>query len=118
MISINYRDNRPVYEQVRDGLRRMITTGAIPPGGKLPSVRELASELAINPNTIQRAYRELESEGYITSRPGRGSFAVEGGGSQEERRAELWEALDAAVSELRWLGVSQQELLEHIRGGE
>lgn len=118
MISINYRDNRPIYEQVRDSLRQLITTGAIPPGGKLPSVRELASELAINPNTIQRAYRELESEGYITSQPGRGSFAMECTEEREERRAELWKTLDAAAAELRWLGVSREELLEHIRGGD
>ena len=118
MISINYRDNRPIYEQVRDSLRQLITTGAIPPGGKLPSVRELASELAINPNTIQRAYRELESEGYITSQPGRGSFAMECTEEREERRAELWKTRDAAAAELRWLGVSREQLLEHIRGGD
>ena len=118
MISINYRDNRPIYEQVRDSLRQLITSGAIPPGGKLPSVRELAAELAINPNTIQRAYRELESEGYITSQPGRGSFAMEYTGAREERRAELWKTLDAAAAELRWLGVSREKLLEHIIGGD
>ena len=118
MISINYRDNRPIYEQVRDSLRQLITSGAIPPGGKLPSVRELAAELAINPNTIQRAYRELESEGYITSQPGRGSFAMECTGAREERRAEIWKTLDAAAAELRWLGVGREELLEHIIGGD
>ena len=117
MITINFRDNRPIYEQVRDGLRQLITTGAIPPGGKLPSVRELASELAINPNTIQRAYRELESEGYITSQPGRGSFAMECSEDQRERREKLWRLLDETVSELRWLGVNEEELLEHIEGG-
>ena len=63
MITLNYRDARPIYEQVRDGLRRLIVSGAIADGEKLPSVRALASQLAINPNTIQRAYRELESEG-------------------------------------------------------
>ena len=63
MITLNYRDARPIYEQVRDGLRRLIVSGAIADGEKLPSVRALASQLAINPNTIQRAYSELESEG-------------------------------------------------------
>ena len=62
MITLNYRDARPIYEQVRDGLRRLIVSGAIADGEKLPSVRALASQLAINPNTIQRAYSELESE--------------------------------------------------------
>ena len=67
MITLNYRDARPIYEQVRDGLRRLIVSGAIADGEKLPSVRALASQLAINPNTIQRAYNELESEGYAAS---------------------------------------------------
>ena len=66
-ISINYRDPRPIYEQVRDGLRRLIVSGTLPLGEKLPSVRELSTQLTINPNTIQRAYRELETEGYICS---------------------------------------------------
>ena len=62
VISINYRDSRPIYEQVVDGIRKLVLTGALSPDDKLPSVRELASELAINPNTIQRAYRELEQQ--------------------------------------------------------
>ena len=76
MISLNYRDPRPIYEQLEEKLRRLILSGAIGEGERLPSVRELASQLAINPNTIQRAYRELENEGYIVSVPGRGSFAA------------------------------------------
>ena len=63
MIQLNYRDSRPIYEQVRDGLRRLVVSGAISPGDKLPSVRQLAASLAINPNTIQRAYEALEQEG-------------------------------------------------------
>ena len=76
MLSLNHRDGRPIYEQVRDGLRRLIITGAIPPGDKLPSVRALAGQLAINPNTIQRSYESLELEGYAYSVPGKGSFAA------------------------------------------
>ena len=75
MISLNYRDSRPIYEQIKDGLRKLIVTGAMKPDEKLPSVRALAQQLSINPNTIQRAYNELESEGYIYSVPGKGSFA-------------------------------------------
>ena len=63
MISLNYRDSRPIYEQIRDGLRKLIVTGALGADEKLPSVRALAAQLAINPNTIQRAYNELEGEG-------------------------------------------------------
>ena len=76
MITLNYRDARPIYEQVCDGLRRLIVSGAIADGDKLPSVRALATQLAINPNTIQRAYNELETSGYCCSVPGKGCFAV------------------------------------------
>ena len=65
MLSLDYRDARPIYEQVRDGLRRLVVTGALVQGEKLPSVRSMASSLAINPNTIQRAYEALEAEGYL-----------------------------------------------------
>ena len=74
MIHIDFRDPRPIYEQVYDALRDLIVTGVLAPGEKLPSVRELAGTLAINPNTIQRAYRELESDGYLCSVPGKFSF--------------------------------------------
>ena len=55
MIHLDYRDSRPIYEQVKDGLRRLMVTGVLAPGDKLPSVRAMASQLSINPNTIQRA---------------------------------------------------------------
>ena len=71
MISVNFRDPRPIYEQIKDNLRRLIVSGLLPVDSKLPSVREMASDLAINPSTIQRAYRELEAEGYICSVPGK-----------------------------------------------
>ena len=67
MLTLDYRDARPIYEQVKDGLRRLMVSGAIREGEKLPSVRTLASSLAINPNTIQRAYEALEAEGYLCS---------------------------------------------------
>ena len=93
MISLNYRDSRPIYEQIKDGLRKLIVTGALGTGEKLPSVRALATQLSINPNTIQRAYNELEGEGYIYSVPGKGSFAAGNTGADESRRRELLEKL-------------------------
>ena len=87
MISLNYRDSRPIYEQIRDGLRKLIVTGALSADEKLPSVRALAAQLAINPNTIQRAYNELEGEGYIYSVPGKGSFAAANAAADSARRA-------------------------------
>ena len=111
MISLNYRDSRPIYEQIRDGLRKLIVTGALSADEKLPSVRALAAQLAINPNTIQRAYNELEGEGYIYSVPGKGSFAA----ANAARRAELLTQVRELLSELRYLGVSQQELLNLVK---
>ncbi len=116
MISINFRDSRPIYEQVKDSLRRLIVSGALPPDEKLPSVRELASQLVINPNTIQRAYRELEHEGYIVSVPGKGSFAREKAGVDSARRDELLRAFDDAVEELTYLGLTPEELKDRIDG--
>lgn len=117
MISLNYRDSRPIYEQIKDGLRKLIVTGAIKADDKLPSVRALATQLAINPNTIQRAYNELEGEGYIYSVPGKGSFASGNTGAEEARRAELLAKIRELLAELRYLGVSQQELLELVKEG-
>ena len=115
MISLNYRDSRPIYEQIRDGLRKLIVTGALSADEKLPSVRALAAQLAINPNTIQRAYNELEGEGYIYSVPGKGSFAAAPAAPDSARRAELLTQVRELLSELRYLGVSQQELLNLVK---
>ena len=115
MISLNYRDSRPTYEQIEDGLRKLIVTGALGADEKLPSVRALAAQLAINPNTIQRAYNELEGEGYIYSVPGKGSFASANAGADEVRRRELLGKVRELLAELRYLGVSQQELADLVK---
>ena len=118
MLSINHRDPRPIYEQVRDSLRTLILSGAYAADDKLPSVRELASQLAINPNTIQRAYRELESEGYIVSIPGKGSFVASGDSALDARKAELKEKFLTAAAELRAIGVDDAELIAMLKEGE
>ena len=110
MIQLNYRDGRPIYEQVRDGLRQLLVVGAIQPGDKLPSVRSLASQLAINPNTIQRAYETLEQEGYVYSVPGKGSFAAQRDEIDSTRREELLARLDELAEELLYLGVTPEEI--------
>ena len=110
MISINFRDPRPIYEQIKDGMRRLIVSGALPAGSKISSVREMATGLAINPSTIQRAYRELEAEGYICSVPGKGSFVC----SNDE--AELLGKFDELVTELGYIGVTKQMLAQRLKG--
>jgi GntR family transcriptional regulator len=118
LIQINYHDSRPIYEKVKDSLRQLILSGALPEGDRLPSVRELAVSLTINPNTIQRAYRELEQEGYIVSVPGKGSFVAHGGGARAARLAELREKLSALAAEFEAVGVSRAEMADMLKEDE
>ena len=106
MISLNYRDSRPIYEQIKDGYKKLIATGALGADERLPSVRALATQLSINPNTIQRAYAELESEG---------SFAAPRTEADEARRAELLEKFRSLTAELRDLGVSGETLTALVK---
>lgn len=115
MFSLNYRDARPIYEQVKDGLRHLVVTGAIQSGDKLPSVRALASSLAINPNTIQRAYESLESEGYLYTVVGKGSFAAPQTGVNRERREALLVQFDQTAQELCFLGMTPDELAQRLK---
>jgi len=118
VLNLDYRDARPIYEQVKDGLRRLMVTGVIQEGEKLPSVRTMASSLAINPNTIQRAYESLESEGYVYSVPGKGSFAAPRTGVDQGRRNELLQAFDQTAAELLFLGMEGEALWTRIRALE
>ena len=120
MLNLDFRDARPIYEQVKDGLRRLVITGAIQEGEKLPSVRSMASTLAINPNTIQRAYEALEAEGYVYSVPGKGSFAALCTEVDKQRLENLLGQFDLLTAELLFLGVTGESLVACIqaRGGE
>ena len=118
MLNLDYRDARPIYEQVKDGLRRLMVTGVIREGEQLPSVRTMASTLAINPNTIQRAYEALESEGYLCSVPGKGSFAAPHTGVDRGRKEELLQVFDRTAAELLFLGVDGETLWARIRAME
>ncbi len=114
MLQLNYRDAKPIYEQIKDGIRKLLLSKAIEPDEKLPSVRELASNLAINPNTISRAYRELESEGYIYSKQGKGTFASSSVLIKQTREQELLTEFDDVVSELFVLSVKKDILFGRI----
>ena len=122
MIQLNYRDSKPIYEQIKDGLRRLVVTGAVKKDEKLPSVRELATSLSINPNTIQKAYRELEQEGYIYTIAGKGSYAAERGFVASVRSDELMKEFDEIVKELLYLCEDKDILIKRIeelaKGGE
>lgn len=118
MISLDYRDSRPLYQQVKDNLRRMMLTGLLPPDEKLPSVRSLATQLAINPNTIQRAYSQLETEGYVYTVSGRGTFVCEVREQNRQRRAEVTARVQPLMEELRDLGMTREEWTDLWKGGD
>ena len=110
MFELNFRDSKPIYEQIKDALRKLIVTGVMTQDEKLPSVRELASSKALNPNTIQRAYRELEAEGYIYSIPGKGSFVAPQDEVIGKRQEELMPQFETVVRELMEIGISSGTL--------
>ncbi len=122
MIQINYRDAKPIYEQIKNGLKRLIITGAIAKDERLPSVRDLASQLAINPNTISKAMKELEQEGYIYTVTGRGSFAADKSEISVGRNENLLQQFDEIVKELLYLSEDSESLKARIdnlsKGGE
>ncbi len=117
MVHVDYRDARPIYAQIIDGFREQIATGVLQPGDKLPSVRELAATLAINPNTIQRSYRRLEMEGWIVTVPGKGCFVCSDQRLAEEEKKHLLAAFDDAVNALLVFGISRDALIAHIQRG-
>ena len=114
MINLDYRDAKPIYLQIKDGIKKLIITGAIEQDEKLPSVREMAAMLAINPNTIQKAYRELEAEGYLYSVSGKGTCASLDTAAEDIRRKELLEQLSETVEELMYLKMSEKDLKDYI----
>lgn len=114
MISINYRDPHPIYEQIKNALRKDIISGVIKKDEKLPSVRDIASELAINPNTIQRAYKDLETEGYIYSVAGKGSFAEDVSRLVDKRKDEYLDKMKEVVLEIKESGGTMEECLDMI----
>ncbi len=116
MIHLNYRDARPIYTQITDGFREQILAGVLRTGDKLPSVRELAAQLAINPNTIQRAYRELEMQGWIATVAGKGCFVcgIPAGSGQERT---LLQTFDKTVAALLSLGLTREDLITRLEQG-
>jgi GntR family transcriptional regulator len=118
MIFINHGNPKPLHEQIKDSVVEQIMLGVLSYGDRLPSVRDMALSLRIAPNTIQRAYRELETAGIITSQPGRGSFiSIRSDGIQERRRQELLTNLKSLAGELKNLGVTEDEIINNIRHG-
>lgn len=109
MIHVDYKDRRPIYEQVIERMQDLMVKGILEEGEQLPSVRSLATDLSINPNTIQRAYAELERLGYIYSVKGKGSFVTNNQKIQNRKKEEIYAALDRLSEQAVCLGVKLEE---------
>ena len=110
MIILGYKDRRPIYEQVAEKLEELMLLGVLGENEPLPSVRSLAMELSINPNTIQRAYAELERQGYIYTVKGKGSFVAENSVMKEKRKKDLLIQVSEVIDEAIRLGISGEEI--------
>lgn len=115
---IDYQDGRPIYEQIVENYKHLILKGAMEPGEQMPSVRKLSTALSTNPNTIQRAYMELERQGYLYSVKGKGSFVRPEDGQRERVRTEIKEKLREELKRAQELGIDGCELLAEILSEE
>ena len=110
MIILDYKDRRPIYEQVIENMEELMLLGVLVENEPLPSVRNLAMDLSINPNTIQRAYTELERQGYIYTVKGKGSFVAENSVMRENKKKELLIRVSEVIDEAIRLGISDEEI--------
>ena len=121
LISVDLRGRKQLYEQIVDNVKNLILTGELMPDDKLPSVRSLAKELGINPNTIQKAYSELERAGVIMSLPGRGSIVLaDKKNLRGEQYDKLVDKMFALAHEMKSTGISEDEFVEaaHVAFGK
>ncbi len=117
MIIVDYKDTIPIYEQIVERFQTLILSGALPVDEKLPSVRSLAVELSINPNTIQKAYAELERRGFIYAVKGKGNFVTYKDELMEYKKKELQEKLDKIVEEAREVGIAKTSIIYYLENG-
>jgi transcriptional regulator, GntR family len=117
LIQVDVRSRVPIYEQIINSIKQMSISGVLLPDEKLPSVRELAKDMTINPNTIQKAYQELERQGIIYIKRGQGTFINPDikAKNKEEKMANLKEIISNIVVESIYLGISKEELIEIIK---
>lgn len=116
MIQLNYRDAKPIYEQVKEGIRQMVYNEVLSADEKLPSVREMASKLAINPNTISRAYKDLEQEGFLYTQTGIGTFVNKDLKLMDRKTRELYEQFDKITKQLFYFSITPDELSDRVQG--
>ena len=112
MILLDDRDKRPIYEQVVEKLERLIASGGLEPLTKMPSVRSLAVELSVNPGTVQRAYAQLEKDGYLYTVSGRGSFVTAESDWRDSRQGKVLAEWQAVSRKAKEAGLSEEQLTE------
>ena len=115
MILLDYRDKRPIYEQVVEKLERLIVSGGLEPLTKMPSVRSLAMELSVNPNTIQRAYAQLEQDGYLYTVSGRGTFVTAENEWRENKQGKVLKEWKSMTQQAKEAGIGMERLQEELR---
>lgn len=115
MIVIDYQDRRPIYEQIVERFQMLILKGVLEQDEQMPSVRKLAVELSINPNTIQKAYSILEQQGYIYPVKGRGNFVSGKGSLIQEKKNLFWKEYKGLVKKGKELGIGQEEFDGKLR---
>lgn len=115
MIIIDYSDKRPIYEQIVERFQALIVSGVMDADEKLPSVRSLAVELSINPNTIQRAYAELERDGFIYTVKGRGNFVKRDEELFEKQKERLLGELEKQIRICLKQGVKKEDILKRLQ---
>lgn len=113
---IDYQDSRPIYEQISEKYKILILKGVLEPDEKMPSVRQLAMDLSTNPNTVQRAYSELERQGFLYSVKGKGNFVSPNPHLRDLKKKELLERLRALLKEAEDSGIPREELLDALSG--
>lgn len=114
MILLDYRDKRPIYEQVVEKLERLIASGGLEPLTKMPSVRSLAMELSVNPNTVQRAYAQLEQDGYLYTVSGRGSFVTAENEWKTSRQKKVLAQWQETTRQAKETGIAEEDLAEQL----
>lgn len=115
MITLDYADRRPIYEQVVEKMKELILLGILETDSQLPSVREMAMDLSINPNTVQRAYAELERQGIIYCVKGRGNFVAGVTDLRRQYREELLMRISELVKEAVKAEITEEEFLERVK---
>ena len=110
MFSIQIKGGAPISEQLEERITELIVTGIMEENEKLPAVREVAKELAINPNTVQKTYQKLEQKGLIYSLPGKGSYVRESGAYMDDIKQEARALFEAAIADAVKHGLTRQEL--------